>query len=95
MIFTYSKMGKLGTRYMNILGSPTYLFALALIMFSPLNFFIKMLIATLAVLVFQYIYCKTLAIFNEPSGARFLTLWSVSVVLIQLCIFGLFILFAT
>ena len=96
MLLTYTKMGKVGTRYMHVLGLPTYLVVITMVLFAPTNFFFKVVTGTLLVLIFQYAYCKSLSNFNGQNiGGRFFILWAVSVLTIQVLILGSIYMLAT
>ena len=60
MILGYTAMDKFGTRLMRVLGIPTYLFAVAMLLFSPFDNIFQMAVFILIPFVYEFSYVKTL-----------------------------------
>lgn len=81
---------------MHVLGLPTYLAVMAIMLIAPTNFLINVGIGSGVVLVFQYVYCNSLSFFNNQNiGWRFVVLWGGAVLTIQALILGSVYMFAT
>lgn len=85
MILGYTAMDEFGTRLMRVLGIPTYLFAVTMLLFSPFDSIFQIAIFILIPLAYEFLYVKTLIYRHLKNIAppKFL-FWCVSVLVIQL-----------
>ncbi len=63
-------MDTAGTRIMRILGIPTYLVALGLLVMSPLGIFMSLVGTVIVPLLYELIYCKTLYAYNKKASGK-------------------------
>lgn len=61
--FEYTQMDRAGTRAMHVLGIPSYVALMALIWSFPYGSLPGFLVASVGVLVYQFLYCKALYAF--------------------------------
>lgn len=61
--FEYTQMGKSGTQTMHVLGIPCYATLIGLWFAFPYGPLPGLLVATVGVLTYQFLYCKALYIF--------------------------------
>ena len=85
MILGYTAMDKFGTRLMRVLGIPTYLFAVTMLLFSPFDSVFQMAVFILIPFAYEFLYVKTLVYRHLKNLAppKFF-FWCLSVLVIQL-----------